>query len=201
MTAVARARRRWVLLSIVDRSRVDALDETIDSQRREIAALEIGRRVDREAQLEVQRMLGELQSQVARQNQDLEFYRAVLAKEFGAGAARLQSVAIRRAPGDGGFVVEIAIVRPSARDRPIQGAVRLGLSGTRAGALVELPMRELTVGRQRQVLFSIRNFETVRLPVVVPHDVRPGALTIELTLPPSSRLEDRKVVSWAVSDR
>lgn len=182
-----------------DRSRIGELEEMLDAQRREIAALEVGRRIDREAQAEAQRMLGELQSQVARQNQDLEFYRGVLGKEYAGGAVRVQSVAIRRGTRSG-YVVEVRVIRPSARDRPIQGAVRLSLSGTRGLSLVDLQMRDLTPDRRRQTTFSVRYFETVRIPIAVPAEIRPGAVSIELLLPPSSRLADRKVVSWAVTE-
>lgn len=182
-----------------DPSRIRELEESLDAQRREIAALEVGRRIDREAQTEAQRMLGELQSQVARQNQDLEFYRGVLGKEYGGGAVRVQSVVIRRGARSG-YVVEVRVIRPSARDRPIQGAMRLSLSGTRGLSLVDLQMRDLTPDRRRQATFSVRYFETVRIPIAVPADVRPGAVSVELLLPPSSRLADRKVVSWAVAD-
>lgn len=183
----------------LDRSRIQELEETLDAQRREIAALEVGRRIDREAQTEAQRMLGDLQSQIARQNQDLEFYRGVLGKEYAGGAVRVQSVAIRRGARSG-YVVEVRVIRPAARDRPIQGAVRLSLSGTRGLSLVDLQMRDLTPDRRRQAAFSVRYFETVRIPIAVPADVRPGAVSVELLLPPSSRLADRKVVSWAVTD-
>lgn len=185
--------------SFQDRSSVRELEETVDAQRREIAALEVGRRIDREAQTEAQRMLGDLQSQVARQNQDLEFYRGVLGKEYAAGAVRVQSVAIRRGARSG-YLIDVRVIRPSARDRPVQGAVRLSLSGTRGLSLVDLQMRDLTSDRRRQTTFSIRYFETVSIPIAVPTDVRPGALSVELLLPPSSRLADRKVVSWTVTD-
>ncbi len=181
-----------------DRSRIHELEETIDAQRREIAALEVGRRIDREAQVEAQRMLGDLQSEVARQNQDLEFYRGLLGKEYAVGALRVQSVVIRRGARSG-HVVEIRVVRPAARDRPIHGAVRLSLSGNRGPSLVELQMRDLTPERRRQAPFSVSYFETVRIPIAVPAGVRPGALSVELLLPPSARLVDRKVVSWSVT--
>ena len=178
--------------------RVAALQDTIDAQRREIAALEVGRRVDRESQTEAQRMLGDLQSQVARLNQDLEFYRGVLAKEFGAGAVRVQSVTVRDAPR-GGFVVEVSVVRAAARDTPLQGAARIALSGTRRGALVDLTLRDLVPAKPREVAFVLRYFETLRIPIKLPVDFKPGTLTVELVLPPGARIVDRRVVSWSVT--
>jgi len=184
-------------LGAAKESRIASLQDILDAQRREIAALEVGRRVDRESQIEAQRMLGELQSQVARLNQDLEFYRGVLAKQFGAGSVRVQSVVVRSAVA-GTFLVEVTVVRAAARDAPLQGAARIALSGTRHGALVEVPLRELSRGRRREVPFVLRYFETLRIPIAIPADLRPEALTVELLLVPGARIVDRRIVSWTV---
>ena len=52
------------------------------SNARQLEAAEVARRVDREGYKQVERSLGDMQSQIARLNQDLSFYR-------GLGAARL----------------------------------------------------------------------------------------------------------------
>jgi hypothetical protein len=165
-----------------------SLQEALDAQSREIAALEVGRRVDRESLAEAQRMIGELQSQAARLKQDLEFYRGVLAKEFGAGSVRIQSAVVRAAPR-GTFVVEVTVVRAAARDTPLRGAARIALAGMRRGALTEASLRELAPDRRREVPFVLRYFETLRIPITLPKDLMPQALTIE-------PLVDRGPGSW-----
>lgn len=179
-------------------SRIAGFQDTLDAQRREIAALEVGRRVDRESQIEAQRMLGELQSQVARLNQDIEFCHGVLEKEFGASSVRVQSVVVRSA-GSGSFLVELTVVRATARDAPLRGSARIALSGTRRGALVEVSMLDLSPGRRREVPFVLRYFETLRIPIKLPDDLRPEALTVELLLAPGARVVDRRIVSWTVA--
>lgn len=174
------------------------LRKALDSQSRELAALEVGRRVDRESLLEAQRMIGELQSQVARLNQDLEFHRGVLAKEFGAGSVRLQSVVVR-GRARGGFQVEVTMVRAAVRDTPVQGATRITLSGRRQGALVEVPLRDLSSDRRREIPFVLRYFQTLHIPITVPGDLEPEAITAELLLAPGARVVDRRTVSWTVA--
>lgn len=178
--------------------RIARLQDTVDAQSREIAAFEVGRRVDQQSLTESQRMIGDLQSQVARLNQDVEFYRGVLAKEFGAGLVRLQSVVIRPA-ARGGFLVEITIVRAGERDAPRRGAVRVALSGIKRGALLEIPFRELSSAGQREVPFELRYLETLRIPISVPTEFRPDVLTVELLLNPGPRIVDRRTVHWTVT--
>lgn len=180
------------------KARMVRLQDTLDAQSREIAALEVGRRVDQQSLAESQRMIGDLQSQVARLNQDVEFYRGVLAKEFGAGLVRVQSVVIRPATR-GHFVVEVTIVRAGARDAVRRGAARVSLSGNLRGALVEIPFRELSSEGGREVPFELRYLETLRIPITVPGALRPEALTVELLLSPGQRIVDRRTVGWMVT--
>jgi len=177
---------------------VAGLRKVLDAQSRELTALEVGRRVDRESLLEAQRMIGELQSQVARLNQELEFYRGVLAKEFGGGSVRLQSIVVR-GRARGGFLVEVTMVRAAARDTPLQGATRITLSARRQGVLVEVPLRDLSSDRRREIPFVLRYFETLRIPITVPDDLKPEAITVELLLTPGARVVDRRTVSWSVA--
>lgn len=178
--------------------RIARLQDTVDAQSREIAALEVGRRVDQQSLAESQRMIGDLQSQVARLNQDVAFYRGVLGKEFGAASVRVQSVVIRPAVR-GGFLVEVSIVRAGARDSPHRGVVRVAVSGTMRGALVEIPFRELSSARQREVPFELRYQETLRIPITVPREFRPDDLTVELWLNPGPRIVDRRTVGWTLT--
>src|SRR5438552_7237969 len=59
-------------------SRIRALEAENENQRRQLEAAEVARRVDREGYAHVERSLGDMQSQIARLNQDLNFYRGLV---------------------------------------------------------------------------------------------------------------------------
>ena len=61
--------------------RIRALEAENDNQRRQLEAAEVARRVDREGYAQVERSLGDMQSQIARLNQDLSFYRGLVQPE------------------------------------------------------------------------------------------------------------------------
>src|ERR1700683_3075330 len=59
-------------------ARIRELESENDDQRRQLAAADVARRVDREGYKQVERSLGDMQSQIARLNQDLSFYRGLV---------------------------------------------------------------------------------------------------------------------------
>ena len=62
-------------------ARIRSLEAENGNQRRQLEAAETARRVDREGYAQVERSLGDMQSQIARLNQDLSFYRGLVQPE------------------------------------------------------------------------------------------------------------------------
>src|SRR6202047_3560947 len=59
-------------------ARIRRLEKENELQRTQLEAAEVARRVDREGYKQVERSLGDMQSQIARLNQDLSFYRSLV---------------------------------------------------------------------------------------------------------------------------
>src|SRR5258708_8975415 len=59
-------------------SRIRSLERENEKQRTQLEAAEVARRVDQEGYKQVNRSLGDMQSQIARLNQDLSFYRGLV---------------------------------------------------------------------------------------------------------------------------
>ncbi len=62
-------------------ARIRDLEAENAQQRTELAASEVARRVDREGYKQIEQSLGDMQSQIARLNQDLSFYRGLVQPE------------------------------------------------------------------------------------------------------------------------
>jgi hypothetical protein len=160
-------------------SRVGQLDEQRLQLERRLAAREVAGRVDAEAQSEVQAMIGELQAELARQQQELDFYRGLVAEKFGTGTIKVQELTVRPAE-PGRFTVLVTLVHSAARDSTATGSLSLTITGSRAGALARLGLAELTEDRRSRVDFSLRYLTTVPIPVVVPAGFTPAAIDLEL---------------------
>ena len=149
-----------------------------DSLQHRVSSAEIGQRVDRQAQSDAQRMIGDLQAETARQQQELQFYRGLVARQFGAGTLRVQELKIL--PGKGRrFRVLITLVQAAARDTVVNGTVSFAVDGTRGGALVRLPLADVELNRRREVPFSLRFFQQIEVPVELPEQFRPASLQVE----------------------
>ena len=177
------------------RSQARALEQQVEGLERQVAAGEIGRRVDREAQMEAQRMLGELQAQLGRQQQELQFYRGVLAKQYSAGTLRVQEIGVQGVTGSR-RVVEVMLVQASARDSIVNGSLTLWVAGTRNGALTRLPLAQLSPSGRGSVAFSLRYFQKLDVPVDLPPGFVPGGVEVELKVNRAGAEPEHQSFPW-----
>lgn len=147
--------------------------------RRQVNAAAVERQVDARAQSEAQLMIGELQAETARQQQELQFYRGFVTRQFGAGTLHVQELKIR-AGGGRRFLVQITLVQAATRDTMANGTLTLAVSGTRGGALIQLPMADLEPDSRREVSFSLRYFQQIDVPIELPEGFVPASLLVEI---------------------
>ena len=160
------------------RRQARVLSSENESLQHRVSVAEIGQRVDRQAQSEAQRMIGELQAETARQQQELQFYRGLVARQFGAGTLRVQELKIRPEEGRR-FRVLITLVQAAARDNVVNGTLSFAIDGTRGGALVRLPLAEVEVSKRRELPFSLRFFQQIEVPIELPEQFLPAGLQVE----------------------
>ena len=79
-------------------ARIRALEAENARLRTEIEAADVARRVDREGYKQVERSLGDMQSQIARLNQDLSFYRGLVQPDSLVHVKVQQMQIVPRAP-------------------------------------------------------------------------------------------------------
>ena len=168
-----------------------------DAQERQLAAAEIGRRVDLEAQSEAQRMIGELQAETARQQQELQFYRGLVARQFGTGNLRVQELKVVREDAQR-YRVQIFLVQASAREAIASGTVTLLIDGSRGGGLVQLPLAEVEPSGRKDMAFSLRYFQQLEAQVLLPAGFSPASLQVEYRLGRGPAAPVRQTFSWQV---
>ena len=159
-------------------SRISALTAERDQLQRRLAAGMAVQRADEEAQSEAQAMIGELQAELARQQQELEFYRGLVAERFGTGTVKVQELTIS-STGDDRYVVSVTLVHTASRDATASGWLTLAVNGSRAGSLARLELPEMADDGSKRVNFSLRYFTTVEVPVSLPGDFTPASVELE----------------------
>lgn len=191
----------WVASSLAKRlnlsRQVAELSARSEAQERQLASAEIGRRVDLEAQSEAQRMIGELQAETGRQQQELQFYRGLVARQFGSGNLRVQELRVQRLDTRR-YRIQVTLVQASARDSIANGTLTLVIDGSRAGALAQLPLSQVDSAERKELPFSLRYFQQLEAEVELPPRFSPSSLQVEYRLGRSTATPVRQTFSWQV---
>ncbi len=154
-------------------------DAEIVELRRRAAELDTVKAGLERERLEVSRTIGELQAQVARQAQDLAFYRGIVVQGANAPEVAIREARVARSARGDSYVLRLTLVQPVRPDRVITGTVAVTLEGRREGRSVRLDLASLTGGRLRQLDYSFRYFENLAPELRVPAGFEPERLVIE----------------------
>ena len=152
-------------------------DTLIESLRRSVAELEMLKgSQDRERQ-EVARTIGELQAEVSRQRQQLEFYKGVVASNEPPPDVTIRNLRVDRAATAGRVQLRLSLVQPGNPQSVVSGNIKVILEGARAGRAVRVSMLEMP--------YRFRYFENIDRELPLPAGVSPERLQIEVE--PSGR--------------
>ncbi|HSY07017.1 MAG TPA: DUF6776 family protein [Steroidobacteraceae bacterium] len=132
-------------------------------------------------QAEVSRTIGDLQAQVARQSQDLAFYRGVGAQPATAPlGVSIQKLHIGATPEHARFRVHLTLVRTVRGDDVVNGSAVLQVEGETQGREQSLGLAALTAGAQHELRYSFRYYQNLDQDITIPNDLRPERLNVEV---------------------
>lgn len=148
-------------------------------QRVQMAALEsakIGQNRERE---EVSREIGELQAQVARQAQDLAFYKGIVG-DSGQAPVKIQQLRIVGTAVPQRFTIKLVLARPVRPEDVISGTVGVSLEGSQGLQPATRDLSQLTADKKRELAFNFRYLQPLEFDVELPPGFVPERLTVEL---------------------
>jgi hypothetical protein len=169
-------------------SQRDGLQQQIDklerSQRElhvQLAAAEQSRVAEGQERAEVARTIGELQAQVARDQQEMAFYRGLVAQpgQQAADAVRVQQFRIATLAGEQHYALRFSLSRTQRPEEAVNGTLGIVIDGQRAGAPASIDMATLTGGKN-DLPFNFKYFAAIEQPVTLPGDFKPDRVTIEV---------------------
>ncbi len=155
-------------------------DAAMQDLQRAAADLETLRTAQGIERSELSRTIGDLQAQVARQSQELTFYKGIVVQGASGPEVKVQEFAVSRAVTPGSYVIRITLVQPGRPDNVVSGSLLLVLEGTNGKDPVKLELPALTEGRMRDLPFSFRYFEHLTPEITLPAGVAPERLTLEV---------------------
>jgi hypothetical protein len=131
-------------------------------------------------QAEVARAIGELQAQVARQSQQLAFYRGVVAQNDNALSVKIEQVHITAGKRPATFMVHMSLVRSGRVDSAASGTLHLSLDGTSDGSARSLDLAALSGGQVHELRFNFRYLQNFDQELSVPLAFKPEQLVVEV---------------------
>jgi hypothetical protein len=177
---------------------IDALKKDIEALRAQVVGAETARRVEHQSYAVVEKSLGELQTQVQKQREELAFYRGIVAPEDGRGGVKIQRLDILPDTGDRRYKLRLVLMQSMSRDSNINGTLKIELEGTHNKQPQRLALAEVG-GQTRdsgEVTFSFRYFQNIEQEIVIPEGFEPAAIDVELK---SSRQEPvQQSFPWTV---
>lgn len=144
------------------------LDEENSRLNARVAQLEMARRLDREAYGQVEQSLGEMQSKLARQNDDLVFYRSIVSPEDGIEGLRIQRLDVEPGNGNREYLLKLTLIQAMRHDTVVSGLASIEIHGMEGARPVSHSVGELLGQPDARLPFSFRYFQTLEQAVTLP---------------------------------
>ena len=147
-------------------------DVMIVALRRQLADYDTSKTAQEEERRELARTIGELQAEIARLQQQVEFYRGAVASGNPRAPVAIRSLRIVESLEGAAPVLRLALVQPGNPQSIVSGTVQPSIEGRRGARFerISLPSRS----------FSFRYFENLDLPVTLPSGFVPERVTVEI---------------------
>jgi hypothetical protein len=148
-------------------------------QRVQMAALESAKIGQSRERQEVSREIGELQAQVARQAQDLAFYKGIVG-DSGQSPVKIQQFRVAATAVAQRYTIRLVLARPVRPEDVISGTLGVSLEGSQGLQPATRELAQLTADRKRELAFNFRYLQTLEFDVDLPPGFVPERVTVEL---------------------
>lgn len=160
--------------------KIEHLEQSNREMRTQIAESDTIRVGRSHEQAEVARAMGELQGQVARQSQELAFYRGLVAQNTVTLDVRVDQLHITPGSHPATFLVHMSLVRAGRADTDATGTLHLSLDGSSPDGPKSLDLASLTSGRLRELRYGFRYLQNFEQELSVPLAFKPEQVSVEL---------------------
>ncbi len=190
--SVVRAERERLALT----ARIGDLTAKLRDTESRLATAEIARRVDHEAEAQVEKSLAELQARLGEATQELAFYRSVVNPSDGMLGMRIQRLRVQPAIAPRHYRVRLVLMQAARQEAVTSATADFTIEGVRAGRATSLPLSE--IGSSSRVLnFSFRYFQEVETEIELPADFVPQTIQVEVR-PAKGASPIRQAYPWKI---
>ena len=160
-------------------ARIRSLEAENAQQRTELEAAEVARRVDREGYKQVERSLGDMQSQIARLNQDLSFYRGLVQPES-IVSVKVQQMQIVPQAAAGQFHLKFVLMQAGKPSGTVVGNFTISVDGLQQGKPISLDFDRVVPNGRGSLAYSFKYFQDYEVPLQLPAGFEPTRVGVEI---------------------
>jgi hypothetical protein len=160
-------------------ARIRDLEAENQRQREQLAAADVARRVDREGYKQVERSLGDMQSQIARLTQDLSFYRGLVQPDS-LVHVKVQQMQIVPEAAAGQYRLKFVLIQTGKPDNVVAGSVGVTIDGLQRGKPVSLAFPQVSPNHRPGLAYSFRYFEDYDEQVQLPPGFEATRIGVDL---------------------
>jgi hypothetical protein len=133
-----------------------------------VAELEMARRLDRDAYGQIERTLGDLQSRLSRQSDDLAFYKSIVSPADGVQGLRIQRFEVQKGAAPREYDLKVTLIQAMRQDSVVSGLAQVIVHGMQGDRPARYSIGELVGKPRAQLPFSFRYFQTLEQAVSLP---------------------------------
>lgn len=175
--------------SLLDERRQTTLYETeiaelnaeIEELRRRQAILETSGEIDRETYARVETNLGQLQSRIQAQEEELAFYRGIVSPRDGVAGLKVQSLEVLPSDAEQTHLLRLVLVQAIVHSRLVSGLVRIRLLGARDGESAQYDLEQLAPEEADDgMAYEFRYFQSFEQEIRLPVGFEPATVEVEI---------------------
>lgn len=149
-------------------AKADRLERQNSKLNARVAELEMARKLDREAYGQVEQTLGELQSQLSRQADDLAFYKSIVSPADGVQGLRIHRFEVSPGTEPRAYRLKLTLIQSMRHESVASGLVQVVVHGMQGDRPARYTVGELLDRPKAQLPFSFRYFQTIEQDVTLP---------------------------------
>ncbi len=190
----------WVVLDLqrqIDQQSMYSTDYIfrLQQQEAELARLRRSSQIDIEAVRLAQLTISDLQQQMADQDQQLQFYQAVLSPEARKSGIRLVDLDLEAGIQADRFQYRLLMIQQKRNDQLIRGSLKLVVSGHKDGKPASLNLSQLGADSNSRK-FRFRYFSELTGDLVIPPGFQPTSVMVTGRVTRPKRSEFQKKYDW-----
>src|SRR5271165_34129 len=160
-------------------ARIRGLEAENGRQRAQLEAADVARRVDHEGYKQVERSLGDMQSQIARLNQDLSFYRGLVQPDS-VIHVKVQQMQIVPETAAGRYRPKFVLMQSGKPANTVTGSATITLDGLMRGKPLSLTFDQAAPSKRVSLAYSFRYFQDYDEPIQLPQGFEPTRVGVEI---------------------